>query len=116
MRELKINLVQDLKNLNYEADKCLIFPTACVLAGQSIHPRHVAVRVPLQTSDDHPVRPSAVCLPLNDRNVECVCTEGRINFFHSVLYISVFSLSYLENHCNLSSSEIEDLDVFSVTI
>lgn len=42
---------------NYEADKCIISPAACVLvgiAGQSIHPRHVAVRAPLQTSDDHP--------------------------------------------------------------
>lgn len=59
------------------------------------------------------VRASAVCLPLNDRNVECVCTEGRINFFHSVLYMSpCFPLSYLENHCNLFSPQIEDLDVF----
>ncbi len=41
---------------NYETDKCVISPPACVLvgiAGQSIHPRHVAVRAPLQTSDDH---------------------------------------------------------------
>lgn len=31
-------------------------------AGQSIYPRHVAVRSLLQTTDDHLVRPSAVSL------------------------------------------------------
>lgn len=58
------------------------------------------------------VRPSTVCLPLNDRNLECVCKEGRINFFHSVLYNSVLYLSYLKIHCNLPFSEMEDLDFF----
>lgn len=63
------------------------------------------------------VRPNAVCLSLNDRNVECVCKEGQINFFHSVLYVCVLFLSYLEIHCNLSFSEIEDLeDFFSIFI
>ncbi len=38
------------------------------------------------------VRASAVCLPLNDRNVECVCKQGRINFFHSPLYVSMLSI------------------------
>lgn len=35
------------------------------------------------------VRPNVVCLRLNDRNVECVCAAGGINFFHSVLYVSM---------------------------
>lgn len=41
---------------NYKADKCIISLAACVLVGitgQSIHPRHVAVKALLQTSDDH---------------------------------------------------------------
>ena len=57
---------------------------------------------------------SAVCLPLNDRNVECVCTQGRINFFHSGSVC--FLLSYLENHCNLISFEKEDLVPPPITI
>lgn len=57
------------------------------------------------------VRPSAVCLPLNDRNVACVCTQGQINSFHSVLYMSLRFL-FIEYHYNLIFSEIENLDVF----
>lgn len=87
--------------------KCIIPTTTCVLVGIADSPFILVMllseprcRRVMTTL----VRPSTVCLPLNDRNVECVCKEGQINFFHSVLYVSVLSLSYLENHCNLSSS------------
>lgn len=86
------NWKEELKDLiiterDYEADTFIIFLTVCVLveiAGQSFilvmllsKPRCIRVMTIL-------VRPTAVCLPLNDRNVEYVCTEGRINFFHSM--------------------------------
>lgn len=58
-----------------------------------------------------PSSDSAVCLPLNDRNVECVCTDGSISFNMSSIPL-FFLLSYFENHCNLSSSEVKDLCVF----
>lgn len=62
VKEVKDNWAQELRELimterNYEADKCIISPAAWILvgiAGQSIHPRHVAVKATLQTSDDHP--------------------------------------------------------------
>lgn len=87
--------------------------TTCVLVGIADNPFILVMLL----SEPHCrrvmttlVRPSTVCLPLNDRNVECVCKEGQINFFHSVLYVSMLPLSY-ENHCNLSSPEMEDLGV-----
>lgn len=52
-----------MKGRSYEQHKGVISAAVCVLAGgagQSIHPRHVAVRALLQTTDDQPVRASAV--------------------------------------------------------
>lgn len=40
-----------------------------------------------------PVRPSAVCLSLNDRIVESIYTQGQINFSHSIPCVTVLSLS-----------------------
>lgn len=43
----------------------------------------------LMTSPSEPA--PSVRLPLNDRNVDCVCTQGRINSSHSALYVSALS-------------------------
>lgn len=58
------------------------------------------------------VRPSAVCLRLNDRNVERVW-KGRLNdFFHFVLCVPLQSLVIPLNNCNLSLPGLEDFKVF----
>lgn len=65
----------------HQAYICLISLTTCVLVGmgrESIHPRHVAVRTAMQTSDDHPCQ--------NKRSPSLSewwkRTEGQINFYH----------------------------------
>lgn len=54
------------------------------IARHFIRPRHVAVRTPLQTSDDQPCQ-TKHSLPLPEW---WKCTEEEINFFHSVLFVS----------------------------
>lgn len=58
---------------------------------QSVHPRHVAVKVLLRRTDDQPCQ-TIRCPSPWVIEMWSVCTYGRINFFHSVLYVSMLFL------------------------
>lgn len=57
-----------------------------------------------------PVRPSAVCLSLNDRIVESIYTQGQINFSHSIPCVTVSLSSHTENPSGIFLCE--DLTIF----